>query len=204
MNIYQCRYLYSFGGEQCAMYSLEYGMMIRVLHQLKSSGEFHADVPPQAALKSGGHIVLFMQSGNVVSCLIFNSNGQKLYHDAEAQRLLPKLGVLEWKRASSTPSNTFNPNTPNTITNKPNTFDPITPPVAPKANYTERKRHFNPRRLRVSETQMRSWSILERSVYSLADGVHSIEQIATLLSRPTTVIEQIIQNFEASGIITRS
>jgi hypothetical protein len=171
------------------MYSLEYRMLVQVLRQLRYSGEFHADVPPQAALREGGQVVLHVQNGNVISCLILNRYGQKLYHDAETQRLLPALGILDWKLASSTSSRTANP---------------VTPPAVPVAKPEQRNRQFIPRRLLVPEAQMRTWSTLERSVYFLADGTHSIEQIAMLLSRPPATIEQVIRNFQASGVIARS
>jgi len=163
------------------MYSLEYETLVQVLHQLGSSGEYHADVPSQAALKGGGQAILFMQSGNVVACLILNKDGQKLYHDAKAQRLLLKLGILDWELVSTTSSKSASP---------------VTPPPILKAKF--------PQRLMVSEAQIRAWTMLERSVYHLADGTHSIEQIAALLSRPITTIGQIIDDFEAAGVINRS
>lgn len=171
------------------MYSLEYEALIRVLRQLGFSGEFYADISSQAALKNGGRVILIVQNGNVTSCFILNRNGQKLHHDAEAQHLLAKLGILEWKRASATTTENL-------------TAPPVAALIAKKS--TDSNGYFIPQQhLRVPEAQMRTWSMLERSVYFLADGKHSIEQIAKLLSRPITAIEQIIYRFEASGIIVR-
>jgi hypothetical protein len=164
------------------MYSLEYKLMVQVLRQLKSSGEFHADVSSQAALRRGGQVVLQVSGGNVISCLILNRSGQTLYHDADAQRLLLKLGVLDWKLVTSTAAKTSHA-------------------VAPPTKPAEGNGHFYPRRLTVPEAQMCTWSALERSVYSLADGRRSIEQIASFLSRPLPVIEQVIYDFQVSGVI---
>lgn len=172
------------------MYSLEYGTMTQVLRQLGFSGEFHAKVSSQPALREGGEVVLLVQNGNVISCFIFNKKGQKLYHDVEAQRLLPKLGILDWQLTSSS----FSP-----------TANSVPPPAALPVNPTpSQKIGPIPQRRSVPEAQMRTWSMLERSVYSLVDGKHSIEQIATLLSRPISTIEQIIHKFEVSGVIVRS
>lgn len=168
------------------MYSLEYKMILQVLRQLGSSGEFHADISPQAALRDGGYVALRVQNGNVISCFIFNRNGQKLYHDAEAQFLLPKFGALDWQFVSSTPPKPASPNPPL---------------VLPGVKPVQRDEDFIPQRHTVSPNQMRTWSTLERSVYSLADGTRTVEQIATLLSRPNQIIEQIIHNFELSGVI---
>ena len=171
------------------MYSLEYRMMVHVLHQLGSSGEFHAEISSRAALKGGGRVVLVVQSGKVISCFIFNKNGQKLYHDNEAQRLLLTLGVLDWKLVPSTSTKASGP---------------VTPSPALSAKPAERNEHFIPRRLMVPNTRLNTWSTLERSVYLLADGTRSIEQIAKLLSRPIMTIEQIIRNFEIVGVIVQS
>ena len=168
------------------MYSLEYGMMLQVLRQLGSSGVFRADIPPQAALRQGGYVILHVQNGNVVAGFILNKKGQKLYHDAEVQHLLPKLGILDWQLVSSTPPKPGSPN----------------PPIAvPSVKPVHADEDFIPQRRMVSPAQMRTWSTLERSVYSLADGTRTIEQIAKLLSRPKETIGQIIHNFEVSHII---
>lgn len=168
------------------MYSLEYGMMLQVLHQLGSSGEFHADIPPQAALRQGGYVILHVQNGKVVSAFILNKKGQKLYHDAEVQRLLPKLGILDWQLVSSTPPKPASPN----------------PPIAvPGVKPVHADEDFIPQRRMVSPAQMRTWSTLERSVYSLADGTRAVGQIAKLLSRSNETIEQILHNFEVSRVI---
>jgi hypothetical protein len=168
------------------MYSLDYRTLARVLQQLGSSGEFHADVPSQAALRGGGKAILFVQSGKVISCLILNKSGQRLHHDNEAQRLLLTFGTLNWILVPSTSSKTASP---------------VTPPPVPSVKPTKTNGHVIPRRLMVPESQLRGWSTLERSVYFLADGTHSIEQIATLLSRPVTTIEQVIHDLGIAGVI---
>jgi hypothetical protein len=170
---------------QYAMYSLEYKMMVQVLRQLGHSGEFHAEVPPRAGLREGGHVVLVVHGGTVISCLILNQNGQKLYHDDDAQRLLLKFGILDWRSAASTSAKSAQ------------TVHPTTPPV----KSAENNGRFYPRRLLISEEQMRAWSALERSVYFLADGRHSVEQMARLLSRPLPLVEQIIHDFQVAGLI---
>jgi hypothetical protein len=186
------------------MYSLVYGMMVQVLRQLGYSGEFQADVAPQAVLKEGGRVVLTVYNGSVVSCFIFNKYGQKMYAGTEAQRMLPTFGVLDWKLVptSSGSTKTANPITPPVVPVVNKTTDPMTPPVA--SHQVEGAGRSIPHRLRVSEAQIHGWSALERSVYFLADGVRSTEQIATLLSRPPSLVEQIINNLETSGAITRS
>jgi len=186
------------------MYSLAYGMMVQVLRRLGYSGEFQADVAPNATLKEGGSATLAVNNGNIVSCFVFNKYGQKLYHDAEAQRLLPTFGVLDWKLVPVNSTRTVNPITPPMMPALTKTVNPITPPMMPVVKPIEGKRRSIPRRLQVSEIQVRTWSALERSVYFLADGVRSTEQIAMLLSRSPATIEQIINNLEMAGAIIQS
>ncbi len=170
------------------MYSLEYGMMVQVLRQLKYSGEFHADISSQSALRGGGQVIVVVRNGSVVSCFILDRNGLKLYENAEAQRLLPRLGILDWKRASTTVTQTTTP---------------VTPPFVPIVKSEPRNSDFISHPQKVPGLQTHSWSTLQRSVYFLADGTRTIEQIASLLSRPVSTIEQIIHDFETSGVVTR-
>jgi hypothetical protein len=175
------------------MYSLEYEMLLQVLRQLGSSGEFHAEIPSQAALREGGYVVLRVQSGNVISCFIVNKKGQKPYHDVEAQRLLPKLGILDWQLVSATEGRHK--------AQPLHDASPVPPLAVPSVKPVERNENFIPQRRMVSPAQTRTWSTLERSVYSLADGTRTIEQMAKLLSRPVQTIEQVIHHFDVSGII---
>src|SRR6476469_7338332 len=51
-----------------------------------------------------------------------------------------------------------------------------------------------PHRRSVTQDQMYTWSILQRSVYMLCDGMHNYEQIAALLSRPLQIIERALDD----------
>ncbi len=155
------------------MYSLKHEMMIQVLQMLAYSGELQAHIPSQAALREGGRIVLLVQKGNVISCLIFHQNGHRLYSDAQTQLLLPKLGIVDWHLVSSA---------------EPQTASSVPLPTAPEAISVQREPDLIPQRLPGSQTQMPTWSILERSVFSLVDGTRTIEQIAILLLRPIQTI----------------
>jgi hypothetical protein len=166
------------------MYSLTYDMIVQVLQQFNYSGEVHADIFPCANMRKGGRVILAVRSGSVVSCVIFSENGQKFYHDTEAYNFIVRLGVLDWKLvfAASPPSTAFL---------RSSSID--TPPSMETPVHSTRDGHF-PRRRVVSPTQMRAWSMLYRSVYSLCDGTHSNELIATLLSRPPHSVEKVIRD----------
>jgi len=158
-------------------------MMTQVLQQFRSTGEFRAYISPQPALKEGGQAVLMVQDGIIASCFILNRAEQKIYHDREANRLLSRLGVLDWKLTPSTP----------TASKAVKDSIPASVPVVGSTS----RRAFYPRHRPVSAAQMRTWTMLHRSVYGLADGTRSSEQIAALLSRPPLTIEQVLHDLQA-------
>jgi hypothetical protein len=164
------------------VYSLNFEMMTEVLQQFRPTGEFRAYVSPQAALKEGGQAVLIVHNGTITSCFILDRAGRKIYHDEETGRLLSRLGVLDWQLAPSTST----------------ASEPMK--NASSASVSTAKlvstRIFYPRHLPVPLSQMRTWTILQRSVYGLADGTRHIEQIAALLSRPSHTIERIVRDLQ--------
>jgi hypothetical protein len=170
------------------VYSLNYNMMVQVLQQFRYSGEVRANVPLQAKQGEEGQAILMVDNGVVRSSFILGKNGQKLYHDAGAQRFLSKVGVLEWNLAPFTSSQPTEPAHP--------------PPIAQAKNPGEEAR-FRPQRLEVSQAQMRTWSVLQRSVYLLSDGTREQAQIAKLLSRPLTIIEQTVSQLQRLGAIEK-
>lgn len=181
------------------MHSLDFEMMAGVLQQFNYSGEAHADIPAQATIRGGGQVILAVKDGRIVSCVILNDSGQKLYHDQQASRLLVKLGRLDWELVPfSSPSLSSPPATP--APTLPAFQPPAKQPV--QANFVQRNRPpRHPRRLPVSQTQLNTWSMRHRSVYMLCDGTRSSEHIAALLSRPHNLVEQTLNELRLSGAI---
>ncbi len=162
------------------MYSLAYEMLVQALRQFRYSGEVHANVSTQTPLKGGGRVVLAVQDGTVTACFIFDKNGHKVYENANALPILARLGVLDWRlMPSSSPEVMGTTHTPGT------------------------RAAFYPDRLTVPQSQIRNWSALHRSVYILADGTHSVEQIAHLLSRSQQIVEQTIGDLQSIGGIKK-
>jgi len=164
-------------------------MMVQTLRQFAYTGEAHAEISARSALKGGGRAALVVQSGNLTGCFIFNKDKQKLYDGMEAQQMLKRLNVLDWSLVSPSSS-------PASV----RSYQPATPYQAAKEPDT---RAFCPRRLVLSQSQMRTWSPLHRSVYFLADGMHTTEQIAILLSCSQQAVEQAIQDLRIIGGIDR-
>jgi hypothetical protein len=173
------------------MYSLTYDMMVQTLQQFGYTGEVHADIPARSALKGGGRVVLVVQNGNVIGCFIFNKDKQKLYDGIDAQPMLARLNVLDWRLMPTSSSSgnvkSTHPATPLQVAKTPN-----------------KRSSFCPRRLMVPQSQVRTWSSLHRSIYFLADGTHDVEQIAALLSSSPQAVERAIQDLQIIGGIDRS
>ncbi len=205
------------------MYSLEYKMMAQVLSQLKYSGRFQTEVSPRSTLKEGGHVILEVQQGKIVSCVIIDKSGEPIYENQEAQKRLSNFGVLEWKLMPTQPSPTTRhaPNTPpppsirNNAQIRSTSFTPPpqaardsspflqnsynTPPPQSEGDYL-----FYPRRVFIAENQIDAWPALEKSVYLLCDGQHSITEIARILSRSMLTIEQIVHTLQKSGALVNA
>jgi hypothetical protein len=172
------------------MYSLRYEVMVQMLQQFGYSGEVHAKLPPQAPLKEGGRVVLIVLNGSITASMILQRNEQKLYHEAEVRSILMRLKVLEWELVSSTP----------TAASPADTMTVKLPRTTPANGM---KASSYPHRLVVSQSQMYSWSKLQRSIYFLADGTRNIERIAMLLSCSVDVLEQSINELQSLGAIER-
>jgi hypothetical protein len=183
------------------MYSLTFDMMVQTLRQFGYTGEAHADIPARSVLKGGGRVVLIVQNGTITDHFIFNKSGQKLYDGTESVLILARLGILNWRLAPLS--------SPNIARDARSALSPqaardARSALSPQAaRPPEKSTFFTPRRLTVPQSQMRTWSTLHRSVYLLADGTHTIEQIAALLTRPPQIVEQAIQDLQMIGAINR-
>lgn len=164
------------------MYSLVYDTLFQVLRQFRYSGNVYSHVPPQTAMGESGYVILAVQDGIVMSRVILNMHGQKLYSDAEAHHLLSQLGVLEWKLSFALPPHASTAPAP--VTRSPASDTPAV---------------FQ--HLEVPRELLRSWPILYRSIYFLCDGTHTSEHIRVLLGRPRHVIEQVIHGLLEKGAL---
>ena len=177
------------------MHSLDYEMMAGALQQFHYSGEARADIPAQAAMRSGGQVILAVKDGRISSCVILDKYGQKLDHDQQASRLLTKLGTLDWELVP------FSSSSPPPATPAPPALQPPAKQAVQTNPIQPGRYPGQPHRRTVSKAQMDTWPIRQRSVYMLCDGTRSSAQIAALLSRPHNLIEQALDELRLSGAI---
>lgn len=166
------------------MHSLRYEVILQMLQQFGYSGEAHATIAPSALLREGGRAILMAQNGKIITSLIVHKNGQKLYNGTEAQNILPHLGRLEWELVETRALSA-----------------PLPRGTSLSAMPIERTGTFYPRRTPVPLYTVHQWTKQLRSVYLLADGTHSIEQIGRLLSYSKALVEESLQRLQSLGAI---
>ncbi len=174
------------------MYSLDYDTLFQVLRQFPYSGNVYSHVPPQTAMRESGYVILAVQDGVVMSRVILNMHGQKLYSDAEAHHLLSQLGVLEWDLSFALPPHA-------STAPAPPPHASMAPAPVTRSPSSDTPAVFQ--RREVPGVLLRSWPILYRSIYFLCDGMHTSERIRVLLGRPRHVIEQVIYDLLEKGAL---
>jgi hypothetical protein len=173
------------GKEAMCMHSLRYEVILQMLQQFGYSGVAHATIAPFVLLREGGRAILIAQDGKITTSLIVHKNGRKLYDGMEAQNILSRLGRLEWELVETYP-----------LSAPPPRGTPL--PVTPMEKRTDT---FYPRRVSVPSYTVHQWTRQLRSVYLLADGTHSIEQIGRLLSYSKALVEESLQRLRSLGAI---
>jgi hypothetical protein len=134
--------------------------------------------------REGGMAILMAQDGKITASLIVHKNGRKLYDGTEAQNILSHLGRLEWELVETYALSAPPPH---------GTSLPVTS--------TERTDTFYPCRTPVPSSTVYQWTKQLRSVYLLADGTHSVEQISRLLSYSKVLVEESLQRLRSLGAI---
>jgi hypothetical protein len=127
---------------------------------------------------------LTLFKGEVITCYVQSRvNGNILLTDYEALHWLASLGHLTWNQEASTPQQTSLP-----------IFDDSQPALL--------QSYKVPRRLtQAKQTEMHSWSRKHRQVFALVDGRRSTERIAVILCQPLKVVEIILHDLQAKGVI---
>ncbi len=127
---------------------------------------------------------LVLVEGQVTLCQVQSRvDGQSLLTGNEAIRWLASLGELTWEQAAFTPQ-------------QPSL------PLLRAAQATPPQVAEIPRRLVQGEhTVIHSWSRKQRQVFGLVDGQRSIQRIALILRQPLTLVEDIVHDLQASGVI---
>jgi hypothetical protein len=86
--------------EEETTYRLDYKTMSKRLQRLRYWGIVSSFVPASTALGQSGYILLMLEDGAVMSCVILNEHGRRLHFGVNASHLFPRLDGLEWTLTS--------------------------------------------------------------------------------------------------------
>lgn len=76
--------------------SLDISTLLQVLQDFRQDGRLQAQLPIGVLGQSGGYASIEMLQGNMISCTIFNAQGQVLLRGQEALNTLSNLGSMQW------------------------------------------------------------------------------------------------------------
>lgn len=160
------------------MYSLDFETMRQVMQEHQKTGFLYADAPAGVGrIHEPCRIEVAMKAGNVVSCSVIGNSGRSLT-GKEATRELARQGELRWtfelqQQMMKTQMTLAVPNSP-----------------------------FPLRTVQLEQRQMQDWPRMHRMVFALADGTKSVAKIAEVLSVSQSVVEKILRDLLAIGVIT--
>jgi hypothetical protein len=165
------------------MYSLDFETMRQVMQEHQKTGFLYADAPSGVGrIHEPCRIEVTMKAGNVVSCSVIGNSGRSLT-GKEAARELARLGELRW---------TFELQQQIVSQQMMKTQMTLAVPNSP----------FPLRTVQLEQRQMQDWPRMHRMVFALADGTKSVAKIAEVLSVSQSVVEKILRDLLAIGVIT--
>jgi hypothetical protein len=163
------------------VYNLDVETMRKIMRTHKKTGYLRADLLSGIpSLRQPCQVEIVLKAGDIVSCSIISNRRQLLTGD-KAYQELTRLGQLDWN---------FVPQLPPAVSSEP------------AALPAEKKIIAYPRRIAiVDQWQMRSWHLMHKQVYGLADGKRSVAEIADLLSTTPETIEAILRDLRSVRVI---
>jgi|GEM_PF-1048027 hypothetical protein len=215
-----------------AVYTIDLAAILQLLRDFRRSGMLRAEVSAGLArLKKPCVVILELQHGEVVSCHVKDTKGQTLLSGQEAFRAVDAAGTLTWifdahegQNATGRqtgvlnwPGGTSRNNsgwlqTPPALPVPPRPSNPVLPvpprssnPTLPVPQHPANPAPYSliPRRLlELHPARISGWPRRHWQVYLLVDGTRCVEQIATMLSQPPQIVEQVLREIQATGAIT--
>lgn len=163
------------------MYTLDLVTIMQIMQAHRKTGRLQADLPAGIPkLREPCRVEIALEAGNISSCAIISKRGSLLTRD-EAYQKMVHLGRIRW------------------------TFVPQNSSVQPleSANRVPGKAVVSrPYRVGlIEQEQMRSWRLMHKMVYGLADGTRTIEEIAGLLSATPETIEGVLHDLQSMRVI---
>ena len=132
------------------------------------------------------HASLLLAEGRVITCDLRNeANDRILLSGVQAITWLANVGSLSWRLEE--PFHALR-----------QLANPSTLPIQHMRQYES----LIPKRtVEGGQTMMISWSRRQRQVFALVDGMRSVEKIAALLRYPPELVEEVLNELQALGVI---
>lgn len=174
-------------------YHLALETICRMFADLRSTGTLQAtfDSTPRRVIYTARAVIT---EGKLADCVIFTASGEIVAHGNDAYNMIAQR-TLKWDftptRASAAPLS-INPLSPGRIgENSP----------ALERQMMRADQRIPVRTHEVSPAELSTWPRQFRSVYSLINGIHTIERIERLTSLPGNAVESILRQLEERGYI---
>lgn len=174
-------------------YHLALETICRMFADLRSTGTLQATF--ESTSRRGSYTArAVMLEGKLADCMILNANGEAIAQGDDAYNMIAQR-TLKWD---------FIPLRPSAL---PPSINPLSPartrensPALERPVMSARQR-VPARTHEISPAELATWPRQFRSVYSLINGIHTVERIEQLTSLPANVIESILRQLEGRGYI---
>lgn len=169
------------------MYTIDLATLLQLLREFRRSGTL------QTVLSSGipelrepCHGLIELARGEIVSCSIKSNRGRTVVTGENAIRILGGMGVLDWTFDVQQSQSVAIPQGPS-----------LKRPAFPSTALSPIPR----RNVQVNARDMRQWPRKYWQVFVLVDGERSIDKIAAILSQPSSIVDEVLQDLRAMGVV---
>jgi hypothetical protein len=167
------------------MYTSDLAKLLQTLRGTQKNYVVHIELPKAAAIGPGEpwQAQLTLIEGKVTCKVWSRVDKRVLFTNDEAIRWLATLPHLSWSLEPFVPQRT---------------------PVPALRRSQAISLQLIPRRIApVDKKMMNTWSRKQRQVFALVNGTRTIEHIATILQQPPHVVEQVLDDLQAIGVVQR-
>lgn len=177
-------------------YHLALETICRMFAELRSTGMLQAtfDGGPRKAVYTARAAIL---EGKLADCVVLTANGEIVAQGRDAYTMIAQR-TLKWD---------FTPTRPSTLSQA---INPLSPDrtggggLPPERQMMRSNQRVPVRTHEVTPGELATWPRQVRAVYSLINGVHTVERIERLTSLPENVVENILRQLEERNYIYRT
>lgn len=166
------------------MYTLDFETMKQVMQEHQMTGSLTAEVSTGViGMHEPCRIEISIKEGVIISAAIIGNTSGRNLTGKDVMKALSRLGRLRWDFVAQQAK--------------------TTQPLPPIVQIQPVEKVFVPQRtVMLDQRQMQSWPRIHRVVFAMADGTKSTQKIASLLSTAQPVVDKVLSELQAIGVIT--